>query len=115
MNILLPVYAIERRHCNGFDAVRLQAIRIDADAIRMRARHVERLDSAMAAEVMLRDPGVKSVCLDVVFPIEQTKVAPGNDQVKISCHTADAAIALIGPDSRGRLNFEPNSPTMATA
>src|SRR5215831_12825129 len=63
---LFPVRAIERvgGKLVGVDAG--QAADIDVDLVRVRTRHVKRVDAAMTAEAVLRDAGVESVLGKVV-------------------------------------------------
>lgn len=62
-NVLLPVAAIEWRDLDRGDGIDIQAIHVDADAMRVRPGHIEGLNPAIPAETMFRDAGIKSVRL----------------------------------------------------
>ena len=72
----------------------VQAIHIDANAVRMGTRLVPGLDSAVAAEVMLRRAGIERVGLKIFLSFEQVKVAFRDNQVQIATFATDAAIAF---------------------
>ena len=67
MNILFPVFAVERRNFNRCDRRPVKAIRIDADPVRVATRHVKGLDTALSAEIMLRHSGIESIRFHVVL------------------------------------------------
>ncbi len=69
----------------------------------------------MPAETVLRNAGVECVCLDIVATTHQVKVVFRHDQVEVSRHPANAAVALRYINIRGRSHFETHLATMATA
>lgn len=72
--ILLPVPAIKWGCRNRLDRPGVQAIDVNTNAIRMRARHIERFHTAILAEVVLRDSGIERIRPYVVRPAQQAKV-----------------------------------------
>ena len=69
----------------------------------------------MPAETVLRDVGVECVCLDIVLATYQVKFVFRHDQVEVSRHPANAAVAVRYFNIRGRSHFESHLATMATA
>src|SRR5512138_1909651 len=69
--LLLPLAAVEGLDIDGFDGRRIEAAGVDAVAVGMRARYVERLDPARRAEEMLGDTRVERVGRQSVLALQQ--------------------------------------------
>ena len=94
MASLFPVLAVERLNLQGPDTAGLQAADVDADPVRMGARHVERFDPAMAAESVLGDPRPEAVIGEVALAREQHETILRHDQVQEPGHATDRAVAV---------------------
>ena len=81
---LLPFAPVEWDHRYGIDRAAVDAARIDADAVWMRARNIERLDAAVGAEMMLRDVRVEGVRHERFAAREQRESLGGHDEMKIA-------------------------------
>ena len=114
MHILLPVGAIEWRNCERAYRLGFQASGVNANAVRMRAWQIERLDSAMSAEIVLRDSGIESVSLNITFATDKTEVVLWNDHVQIARLAADTTVALVRLYVRRRIHFKTYPTTMAS-
>jgi hypothetical protein len=115
MNILFPALAIEARDSLRFYRTQVQAIDIDADAVRMRSRHVIGLDSAVATEDMLRHTGIKRINLNVILSADQPETVRRHEQMQVARHTADAAITIRYFEVVGRIDFEAHATAMTAA
>ena len=115
MRILLPVCAIKRRYCQRYDRFGLQAIGVDANAVRVGAWHIERFDAAMPAKIVPRDFGIKCVSLEVVFASHETKILLRHDHVQVTRLATNAAIALICFNISRRVDFKTHTTTMTSA
>src|SRR5204862_7651334 len=92
--LLPPFAAVERLDLDGLDRPRIQAARVDAVAIRARARHVERFAAAGRAEKMLRGSGVEGIARQEFLALKQPEARLGHDEMQIPRLGADGAIAL---------------------
>lgn len=113
MNVLFPVYAIERNDFECLDRIRFETVYVYTDTGRMGAWNVKRLDAAVPAEVVLRHARIKRVGLQIVFAAEQPKIFFGYDQADMAGLAANAAIALIRLDRCRRVDLKLYSATMA--
>src|SRR5690349_19271502 len=59
--VLFPVPAVDLAHAGDAERALVEAAHVHAEPVRVRARHVERLDAAVPAEEVLRGPGVELV------------------------------------------------------
>src|SRR5690348_14576072 len=59
--VLFPVLSVDLPRARDPERAFVEAARVDAVAVGMRARHVERLDAAVPAEKVLRGAGVELV------------------------------------------------------
>ena len=115
MNVLFPGLAIEWRHLERADRSRIEAVCVDTDARRMGSRHIVGFHAAMAAKIVLRDTRVKRIRLDRILAAQESEIRFRYDQVEIAAHSADTAIALIGLDVRGRLDFKLHAAAMTAS
>jgi hypothetical protein len=79
----------------------------------MRARDIEGLDSTVSTEEMLRNAGIERVANEVIFAPQQSKGIPGHQQMQKTRTAANTAIAVVGADSRRRIDFESNPTAVA--
>src|SRR5690348_2754532 len=93
----------------------VHAAHVDAVAVRMRTRHVERFHAAMFAEQMPRHAGVEAVLGQCVRAADQTEPRSGYDQVNVARHPADRAGAGLYERPRRRVDFEADLAAMAPA
>src|SRR4051812_42602034 len=70
----LPVAAVEAlwRDRERIEAV--ETMGVDVDLVRVGARHIERLDAAHFAEMMLGDPGVELIGREIAFALKQIEL-----------------------------------------
>src|SRR5688572_31003371 len=69
--VLLPVLAVDLRDRHAGDGAFVQAARVDAEAVRVRARHVEGFHAAVPAKAVLRGAGIELVRGQRIFAGEQ--------------------------------------------
>lgn len=115
VDILCPVFTVERRNRNGLNAVAVKTVDVNTDAVRMRARHIVGLDAAVAAKIMARNLAIELVKRQLVLPAQQTKIVLRDQQMQEPTHSTDTAIAVICRDVRFRINLKSNAAAMATA
>src|SRR5262249_38935118 len=115
--LFLPLASVEGlgRDRQLLDRPLIQAARVDAVAVGMRARHIERLDAAHRAEKMLRHAGVESIRGEEFRALEQAEARLRHDQVQEPRLRADRAIALGDREAGGRLDFEADPAAMTTS
>lgn len=115
MNILFPVLTIEWAYplCN--DGSLVETIGIDADAVRVRAWHVEGLDATVAAEIVLCHPGIERVSLDIILPANEPEIALRHNQMQEPGHAADAAVAVCNIDFFWCRDFKAYAAAVATS
>jgi len=111
--LLLPVPAVGLHDHHVLDRARVEAARVDAEAVRVRARHVEGLDAAHRAEQMLCDARIEAVGSQHFTAAHQGKPVGRHDQVQVAGLAADRAVAFGHPDPRGRQHLKPHSPAVA--
>src|SRR5689334_9871670 len=102
----IAIVVVERRDLDAFDRVAIEAAYVDVDALRMRTRHIERLDPADATEAVSGRTGIKSILSQDFGAREQAKARRGHDQMQKTCHAADRAIAVERFDARRRVDLE---------
>src|SRR5262245_8853508 len=109
-----PVPSIEllRRDRGRIDIV--EATDIDVDLVRIRARDVERMYPAVAAERVLGHLGVELVGGQIVLAADELEQLPRHDQMQEALLAADRAVALghtrkVGGDAKA------HATTMASA
>jgi hypothetical protein len=115
VDILLPVFAIKRNGCHGPDAFPIETVHIDTDSIRVGTRHVKRLRTAVATKKVLCDPATKLIGLQKLLALLQMEISLRHDQVQVTAHAANAAIALLGLDIRRCLDLEPHLAAVTSA
>jgi hypothetical protein len=82
----------------------------------MRSRHIEGFDSTLTAKAVLRNPGIERIRSQRFLAREQAKILVSYEQVQVSAHTADTAVAPCGLDILWRIDLELHAATMtATA
>jgi hypothetical protein len=62
--VLFPVLAIEILDLDMFEGTGVDTAEVNADAVRVGTRDVERLNAAGFAEVMLRDAGIERITVE---------------------------------------------------
>jgi hypothetical protein len=112
---VFPLATVEGGDRHRRHAARFQAARVDAVAIGMRARHVERLDAAGGAEQVLGRARVELVARQCVFACEQPEACPRHDQVQITAAPADGAVAVEHLEMRGSAHLEAHAAAVAAA
>src|ERR1700722_5451925 len=111
----LAIVIVKRGDFDRVDRACIETAHVDVDAVRIRARHVERFNAAYPTEQMLRRSGVERVFAQVVLSREQSETRSRHNQVQVAGHCADRAIAFQRMDFRRRIDFESNSPAMTRA
>src|SRR3974377_812073 len=97
-HLLFPMLPVEHGNTCNPHAATVEAAHIDAKSVWLRARHVEALDAANRAEVMLCGASVEGVGGELVRALEQAEALFRHYEVKIARLSADRAIALLGFD-----------------
>ena len=114
LNCFFPVKTVEPRWVDLVEIHPVEAAHIDVDFVRVGARDVKGMDSAVAAEVMLGHAGVELVRRKVFRAAHELELVTRNDQVKEALLRADRAVALAHPlEARG--HAETDAPAVATA
>ena len=67
----LPVAAVEALRCDGKRVEPVEATGVDVDLVRVGARHIERMDAAHLAEMMLGDLGVELIGREIARALQQ--------------------------------------------
>jgi hypothetical protein len=111
----IAVRVVEQAHRDRLDRVAVEAVDVDVDAVGVRARHVERLDAADAAEAVLRGAGVERVFAQQPGALQQAEARRWHDQVQEPGHAADRAVAFDRIDARRRVDLEAHAPAMTAA
>ena len=94
--------SVEPTYFDLSDRAGLETAHIHAVAVRIGARHVERLDTANLTKQMACDAGAKSVGRQRFRTLKQPETRLGDNQVKESALAADRAVTLDGFDVGGR-------------
>src|SRR5215207_9773942 len=89
----LPVAAVETFRRERQRAEIVEAAGVDVDLVRVRTRHVERMNAARPAEMMLGDLGVELVSREIGFTLQQLELFARHDQVPDAFLGADRTIA----------------------
>ena len=115
MRTALPVPAVKGLDVHVFDRALVEAAQVHAVAVGVGARHVERLDAAVATEKMLRHARAEGVAREAVGALQQAEARRRHDQVQETGHVADGAVAFAHRDARRRLELETHLCAMAAA
>src|SRR5688572_20022153 len=113
--VLLPVPSVDEIDLHAGHGGRIDAARVDAEAIGVRPRHVERFDAAGGAEVMPRRPGVERIGGQGFLALDEPEAMRGHDEMLVREAAAHRAIALIDAELGGCLHFEAHASAMASA
>ena len=111
---LFPVAPVERRDRER-DRLRVEAAHVDAVAVRVRARNIERFDAAGLAERVPGDAGIEGVNAQIFRSLEQLESGARYDEVQVARFRADRTVALAHLDVLGRFHFEPNRAAVAAS
>ena len=93
----------------------IEAAKIDAPAVRMRARLVKALDPANFAKKMLGRAGAEAIGRQGVCAAQQFKIGVRDNQVEIAGLRADRAVAVEHFERRRDLDGETHRATVAAA
>jgi hypothetical protein len=105
---------VKWRYFDALYGFRIEAIHVDTDAVRMRARDVERLYATVSAKIMLRDASVERIGAQHIFTLKQSKVIGGHEQVQKARLAANTAITVGCVDGRWSIDFESNPAAVTT-
>ena len=106
MRMIFPVAPVECINSHRIDASGIQTSNIDTVAVRIRARNIERLDATTAAEEMLGNSRVELIGGNVILTADEREIIFSYNQMQVSAHTANTAIALIDLENSWCLDFE---------
>lgn len=112
MRVPFPIASVERGD-GELRRLRVEAAHVHAIAVGVRARNIERLDTANLAERMLGDAGIEGVGRDVLGAAHEFQSGPRHDEMQITRLRADRAIALARFDVLWRLDLESHRAAMA--
>jgi hypothetical protein len=113
--VLFPIASIELTDFDVRNRLRLQTANIHAQAVRVRARHVERLDPTNRAKEMARDASVESVGREEFRSLNQFEAGLGNDEMKVTTLAANRTIALCDFNLGWRRHLELDPAAVTTA
>ena len=113
--MLFPIEPIKLSDFDVRNRLRLQTAHIHAEAVRIRARHVERFDPTNSAKEMVRDASVESVGREEFRSLDQFETGPGNDEMKVTALAANRTIARGRFDLGWRHHLEFHPATVTTA
>jgi len=91
---VVPVSPVEAPQRDRREVDAVETAHVDVDLLRIGARHVERMNAAVPAEVMLRDASVEPVRRELSFATQELELLARHDQVKETLLGADRAVAL---------------------
>src|SRR6476646_4968950 len=114
-HLLLPMLAVEEGDVRDAHRAIIEAAHIDAKPVGFGTRHIEALDAADRAEMMLRGAGVEAVGRDLIRALGKAEALSRHDQMQIACLAADRAIAFLGLDLVRRQHLEAHRAAMAPA
>src|SRR5271166_6727728 len=112
---LLPLAAVERRHGHRFDGIAVDAARVHADPIGVRAWNVERLHAARGAEIMLGDVCIERIRRERFAAAEKFESLGRHDQMQIPGLAAHGAVAVGDLEVRRCDYFEADAAAVTTA
>jgi hypothetical protein len=104
-----PVATIRVAYCQFLNSVRVDAICVDAEAIRIRPWHIECLDSACRAEQMFGGARVEAVSRERFLTREQLESASRHEQMSVARLRTNRAIAVRDGEPRRRFDLEPDA------
>ncbi len=112
--MLFPIRAIERAHPDFPNVLRVDAACVYADALGVRAGHIERLDAAVCAKQMIGDTRVETITREVVLSPNQTEPRCRNDQMQVAAPSADRAIAFVHLQRARCVHLETHASTVTS-
>ena len=110
-----PAGAVQRDHRLARHGARIETERVDAVAIRRRARRVERLYTADRAEEVLGHAGAEAVAGQRVGAREQGEALLRHHQMAVAALAANRAVAVLHLDRGRRLAGEAHPAAVAAA
>src|SRR4051812_34146004 len=113
--LLLPIAPVASDGAHAGHGPRVQAARVHAVSVRMRARHVEGFDATYRTEQVARCAGVELVGGESGGIAQQPEMRGGHDQVQVTALSADRAVAVQNLDVGRSLHLESHPPAMAAA
>src|SRR5665213_1547395 len=115
MSAGFPVLAVEGLDPQIQALGRVETARVDAPAIRVRARAVEALHPAFRAEQVLRHPGVEAVFAQAFRALGDAEPALRHDHVDEAGLAAHGAIAALRLDRLAERHLEAHAAALAAA
>src|SRR5258706_8657406 len=104
--LFFPLLPVELLHGHALDRTGIEAARVDAEPVRVRARDVEGFYAADGAKQVLGRVRVEAVGGQDFAPAEKLETLGRDDEVQVSGFAADRAIAFGYPDIGGGAPFE---------
>ena len=93
----------------------LKAAHVDVDAVRIRARHIERFHPADRAETVHGHAGAEAVIGQHILAGQQAEARRRYDQVQVAAGRADTAVAVDDLDVSRRIHLEADAPAVTAA
>ena len=112
ISALFPIFPIERENSHRLDGGSVQAPHVDAEAIRIGARHVIRFAAAIFAEVVLGNAGVERIGSQRVCALNQAKCGRRNNQMKKPRALAHRTVAFMRLDIFRGGDLDDDGPAM---
>lgn len=113
--VLLPVAPVKLQNAYSLYGVTLETTHIDAEALRVGSRHIERFYAAMPAKIMPGNPGVEGINGKLRLPRQQSESIRRHNQVQVTRFLANTAVTLVRLDDGLRHDFELHGATMTAA
>lgn len=114
-SVLLPVDAIKVIDRDIERVPVVQASPGHGEAIWIRSWNIKAFDPANAAEFVLRLFSVECIGDKRIRSPDEPEAARWDDDVNISAHPADGAVAILHFNGVRQVDFEPDSPAMTTS
>src|SRR5580698_720207 len=109
---MLAVKIVQLQRC---EVDLIEAAHVDIDFVRIGARDVERRDSTLRTEVMLRDAGVEGISREISLGRQHAEILARDDPVQVTLPGADRAIALRSElEDAGHLECDASAMTAAS-
>ena len=108
-----PVLPVKWLDLDGLESALIQTAEINAESIRVGARHIKGLHATHLTECVPRNTGVEGVGRQRIVACDQSEPSGGNKEMLIPGHVADGTIAGMNRDSHRGVDLEGHGPTVA--
>ena len=113
--LFFPLLPVELLHDHALDRTGIEAARVDAEPVRVRARDVEGFYAADGAKQVLGRVRVEPVGVQNLAPAEKLETLGRDDEVQVSGLAANRTVAFGYPEFRRSADLEPHASAVTTA